>query len=793
MKDFAAITTSTSQPAITTHAAGAVPLIATLTSWPGSRQMLPFAAESAIRCIEVRADLTGDIDPAPLRSSFSGPLLYTLRSTAEDGGCPDPARRRHQRLIAAADHYDLVDLEAARDLDLDVLSRIPPRRRVLTWQGPATDAAGLRGRLDWLSTTRAHWYRLAPRADTHTQALAPLHLLRSIDRDDVVAYARGPSATWTRVLAARFGASAACGWLGEAPDAWARAEGELSILRLLADYPPQVLSLADRIYGIIGETATTSRSPLMHNTAYRLLGLPALYLPFNTQDLGRCLAELTTGLDELGMPLRGATVIAPHKDAALTLASQATPCAHRAAAANVLVRTDDGWLADNEASAVVAALSAKNVAVAGRRAAVIGCGGSGRAAAAGLALAGADVTLVNRSRWHGEYASKVLGLPYIPLAEFDPRPFSVLINATPVNDTLLFRIDGTSPATVTFDLNYRPPNTKLVATARAAGHLTINGNDMLLTEVPRQFRLMTGHHMPTTEIRTALGIAPRDGHDPIAPARGSLPGRCEQVMTAASSAHETGRLAGSQTRPMPVPLDLAPVEGEWVSATGLADGLSWLRAEPRGEDLMVSARAYGETGPATWGPVRAHVFAAGTQSTQGQALIADFDHGHLHTQIQTYQALGLMVVHAFHRFKDRSQQAGYFTREFFVPDDGGSAGAGHSSNVPYRAGSPAPATLTGTWNALAPAGSRRIATLEFSVASGQPRARADGVEAEAQVYSDAHYLNDPPAFLTTFEHGYMRVHVQARVNRGVLVVCEYTEFTDDSGRRDYFIRECYQH
>jgi hypothetical protein len=168
----------------------------------------------------------------------------------------------------------------------------------------------------------------------------------------------------------------------------------------------------------------------------------------------------------------------------------------------------------------------------------------------------------------------------------------------------------------------------------------------------------------------------------------------------------------------------------------------------------------------------------------------------MHTQIQTYHAVGVLVVHAFHQFKDGSRQAGYFTREFFVPDDGKTVRPGRPTyrklDIPHWSGSRNPAALTGTWHALAPAASQQITTLECSVASGQLRARADGVEATAQVYSDAHYPGNPPAFLATFEHGDMRVHLQARVNRGVLVVCEYTEFTDGSGRRDYFIRECYQ-
>jgi hypothetical protein len=281
-------------------------------------------------------------------------------------------------------------------------------------------------------------------------------------------------------------------------------------------------------------------------------------------------------------------------------------------------------------------------------------------------------------------------------------------------------------------------------------------------------------------------------------------------MATASNAHETGRPAGSGMRLLPAPLDLAPVTGQWVSVTGLMGGLSWLQAEPRGEDLVLSARGYGEPGPGTWEQARAHVFGTGIRSDQGHALIADFDRGQLQTQIQTYQALGIMVVHAFHRFKDRSQQAGYFTREFFVLADETSVPADQSgkSDISYRAGSRDLAALTGTWHALAPAASQRIATLECSTASGQLRARADGArtdgagagadgpvdwgEAAAHVYSDAHYLDNPPAFLATFEHDYMRVHVQARVNRGVLIACEYTEFTDGSGRCDYFIRECYQ-
>lgn len=495
---------------------GALDVVATLT---GTRTPSP---DPRVRCAEVRADLGGDIDPAPLRTAFPGGLLYTLRSADEGGRCTDPPTVRHRRLLAAADQYDFVDLEAARDLSAKVLDRIPPERRVLTWQGPATDLPGLRRLFDTLTRIPARLYRLAPYARTQEQALVPLRLLRSLDRADVTAYARGAAGTWTRVLAARFGAPVVFGWLGDTA-----ADGELALQRLLADYPYELVTGAERLYGIIGGSTARSLSPLVHNTAYGSLGLRALFLPFSTDELPRSLAVLGAGLGELGLPLLGVTSVAPHKEAALALAAEATPLARRVGTASLLVWRGEpasersgrpraargvgdagaGWWADNEADGVVAALVAGRVEIEGQRIAVIGCGGAGQAAAAGLSEAGAKVTLVNRGRVRGEHAAEMLGLPFARLDGFDPRPYSVLIHATPVTDALLFPIEELDPRAAVFDLNYGPTDTPLVAAARAAGHVTLDGRDMLVAELSRQFRLMTGHEMPTADVRAALGIA----------------------------------------------------------------------------------------------------------------------------------------------------------------------------------------------------------------------------------------------------------------------------------------------
>jgi len=166
-------------------------------------------------------------------------------------------------------------------------------------------------------------------------------------------------------------------------------------------------------------------------------------------------------------------------------------------------------------------------------------------------------------------------------------------------------------------------------------------------------------------------------------------------------------------------------------------------------------------------------------------------------------------VHAFHQFTDASGRRDYFTREFYVSsaeqrtdsDPSGSGGDGGDLPAALRAGDNDPSELLGTWNGLASTVTKSISTLECALVDGAFTVRADGVGADGPVdwgasgafhYADAHYLDNPPAFLATFDHGYMQVHLQARINRGVLVVGEYTQFTDGSGRSDYFIRECYR-
>ena len=214
------------------------------------------------------------------------------------------------------------------------------------------------------------------------------------------------------------------------------------------------------------------------------------------------------GLSALGISLGGLTVASPHKEAALGVAAKVSAIARRAESANLLVRDQNCWKADTTDPEVTFAARAEfGVALDHRRAAVIGCGGAGRAIAAALIEENAEVTLVNRGAERGEHASRLLDLPYLSLKDFDPTGYDIVVNATPVG-----RNDGQTPVEIEklekgatiIDLVYGAAPTPLVAGVSGNGRVIIDGRDVLLTQVLRQFQMMTGQRMSAVLARATL-------------------------------------------------------------------------------------------------------------------------------------------------------------------------------------------------------------------------------------------------------------------------------------------------
>ncbi|HIJ91027.1 MAG: shikimate dehydrogenase [Desulfobulbaceae bacterium] len=260
---------------------------------------------------------------------------------------------------------------------------------------------------------------------------------------------------------------------------------------------------ATELYGIMGNPVAHSLSPAMHNGAFEALGLNKVYLPFAVQDVARAM----TGLRALG--IRGASVTIPHKEAVIPYLDTIDPVAEKIGAVNTLVINNDAihgantdWLGANRALA-------EKISLTGASVLLLGAGGSARAIGFGLLEAGASITIASRTPEKGQALAKLLGCPWLPLAEAGTAKGDALINATSLGmgaqkDLLPIAGEALVNFQVVMDIVYAPLSTRLLQAAEQAGCQTINGLAMLLYQGVAQFELWTGLQAPVEVMRRSL-------------------------------------------------------------------------------------------------------------------------------------------------------------------------------------------------------------------------------------------------------------------------------------------------
>jgi shikimate dehydrogenase len=284
---------------------------------------------------------------------------------------------------------------------------------------------------------------------------------------------------------------------------------------------------------VLGQPISHSRSPAMHTAALEEMGLGDSW---SYEAIEVAPADFEARVR--AMPAQGfvgANVTVPHKLAALALAGRASDAAAQIGAANTL-SFDAGLIAaDNtDATGIIAALPEP---VDGKRALVLGAGGSARAAVWALTQAGAGVTIWNRTAAKAEALARALGARFVTLptqpATHPLGDYDLVLNATSVGlqtasrssgpprselgagpdrarsdlKALHLAADGISARHLVVDLVYGTVETSLVAAARSRGASVVDGLQVLVHQGAASLRLWTGMEVPVeTMSRAARGI-----------------------------------------------------------------------------------------------------------------------------------------------------------------------------------------------------------------------------------------------------------------------------------------------
>ena len=244
-------------------------------------------------------------------------------------------------------------------------------------------------------------------------------------------------------------------------------------------------------------------SPRMHNAAFRFLGIDAIYLPFEVEDLQGALS----GMKALG--IKGASVTIPFKTEIFGLIDEIDDTAEKIGAVNTLVfgeerirGTNTDWIG------AVRCLEAM-LPLEGHRFVVIGTGGAARAVTYGVVNKGGEAIVVGRSEEKGRKLAKEFNCAFVSLSEIEDANGDCLVNTTPVgmhpkeNEMPVpTHLLGTYKAVA--DVIYNPFKTKLLREAEAAGCMVAGGFEMFVFQGAEQFHIWTGQEAPVELMRSVV-------------------------------------------------------------------------------------------------------------------------------------------------------------------------------------------------------------------------------------------------------------------------------------------------
>ncbi|HLL68446.1 MAG TPA: shikimate dehydrogenase [Micromonosporaceae bacterium] len=267
---------------------------------------------------------------------------------------------------------------------------------------------------------------------------------------------------------------------------------------------------ARRRAAVLGKPIAHSLSPVIHNAGYAACGLTDwAYIAIECAE-----AELADRVAGLGAEWAGLSLTMPLKEVALDVADAVDPLAAALGAANTLVRRDDGWHAYNtDTPGMVEALREAGVAGPGWMA-VLGGGGTARAALGAAADLGAAVTVFAR---RPEAVVDLQGVADRLGVRLTAAPWSeagrcaeadVVVCTVPKGVADDLAALPWSPHRVVFDVVYDPWPTPLAAAAQRAGCRVVSGLDLLVAQAAYQFELFTGHAAPRAAMRAALPVGP---------------------------------------------------------------------------------------------------------------------------------------------------------------------------------------------------------------------------------------------------------------------------------------------
>ena len=262
------------------------------------------------------------------------------------------------------------------------------------------------------------------------------------------------------------------------------------------------------LYAVVGRSVTRSRSPALHQEAFKALGIPARYVRLAVRSAEEGLRKA----QELGV--RGMNITSPFKEDFARLCDLLDVTAETVGAVNTVVIRNGRLIGHNtDVYGVAQALWSKRVSLKGKKAVVLGAGGAAKAAVHALLSGGAKVTVANRTVHKAQGIGASMGCGHSSLRPPELRAAfrnaDIVVSAVSTPERIV--PGDVLKGTMTILDAYYAAETALMSLARQRGCKVIDGREWLLFQGAKAFEIFTRRQAPLEVMRKAVYAGPGKG------------------------------------------------------------------------------------------------------------------------------------------------------------------------------------------------------------------------------------------------------------------------------------------
>jgi len=252
------------------------------------------------------------------------------------------------------------------------------------------------------------------------------------------------------------------------------------------------------IYAVVGKPIAHSKSPEMHNAAFRELGLDAVYVRLASESADDAIETAKQ------MGIKGFNITAPFKEDFLGLVDEMDEDAKAIGAINTVIIGEKAKGYNVDTYGVKDSLLSNGVELKGRKACVLGAGGAAKAAAYALISEGAEVLIANRTVEKAKALADELRCACCSLDELGEHMADCGIIVSCISAPVqVVPKELLRKEMAVFDANYAAKS-PLVKDAEGKGCRIIDGREWLLYQGVKAFELFTGRDAPVEAMRKAV-------------------------------------------------------------------------------------------------------------------------------------------------------------------------------------------------------------------------------------------------------------------------------------------------